>query len=63
MEQTKNLCAQIPVSLHTRVRQEQEESGKNLSEYITEVLTQSCQRLFLRSVPEKSLQILLESEK
>lgn len=40
MEQTKNLCAQIPVSLHTRVRQEQEESGKNLSEYITEVLTQ-----------------------
>ena len=40
MEQTKNLCAQIPVTLHTRVRQEQEESGKTLSEYITEVLTQ-----------------------
>ena len=39
MEQTKNLCAQIPITLHTRVRQEQEESGKTLSEYITEVLT------------------------
>ena len=39
MEQKKNLCAQIPITLHTRVRQEQEESGKTLSEYITEILT------------------------
>lgn len=39
MEQTKNLCAQIPITLHTRVRQEQEKSGKTLSEYITEILT------------------------
>ena len=40
MEQTKNLCAQIPITLHTRVRQEQEKSGKTLSEYITEVLSE-----------------------
>ena len=39
MEQTKNLCAQIPITLHTHVRQEQEKSGKTLSEYITEILT------------------------
>ena len=39
MEQTKNLCALIPITLHTRVRQEQEKSGKTLSEYITEILT------------------------
>lgn len=39
MEGRKNLCAQIPITLHSRVRQEQEESGKTLSEYITEVLT------------------------
>ena len=39
MEERKNLCAQIPITLHSRVRQEQEESGKTLSEYITEVLT------------------------
>ena len=39
MEERKNLCAQIPITLHTRVRQEQEEAGKTLSEYITEVLT------------------------
>ena len=39
MEERKNLCAQIPITLHSRVRQEQVESGKTLSEYITEVLT------------------------
>jgi uncharacterized protein YdeI (YjbR/CyaY-like superfamily) len=43
LEQTKNLCAQIPVELHTRVRQEQEKSGQSLSAYITEVLTQYYQ--------------------
>lgn len=34
-EGTKNLCAQVPTALHTRVRQEQESSGKTLSEYMT----------------------------
>lgn len=34
-EDTKNLCAQIPAALHTRVRQEQEAAGKTLSEYMT----------------------------
>ena len=40
MEQTKNLCAQIPLSLHTRIRAEQTRSERSLSEYITEILTQ-----------------------
>ncbi len=40
MEERKNLCAQIPISLHNKVRQEQQESGKSLSDYITEVLTE-----------------------
>ena len=39
MEQTKNLCAQIPLSLHNQVRVGQAESGQTLSEYITEILT------------------------
>ena len=39
MEATKNLCAQVPASLHARVRAEQEKSGLTLSAYITEVLT------------------------
>ena len=38
-EKTKNLCAQIPESLHDTVRAQQQESGKTLSEYITEILT------------------------
>lgn len=39
MEPKKNLCAHIPVSLHIRIRQEQEKSGKSLSEFMTELLT------------------------
>ena len=44
MEPTKNLCAQIPVSLHARVREEQERSGQPLSAYITQVLTSYYER-------------------
>ena len=44
MEPTKNLCAHIPVSLHARVREEQERSGQPLSAYITELLTEYYRR-------------------
>ncbi len=40
-EQTKNLCAQIPVELHDRVRAGQEKAGLTLSAYMTRLLT-SC---------------------
>lgn len=40
MEGTKNLCAQIPISLHNKVKEGQAQTEKTLSEYITEVLTQ-----------------------
>lgn len=40
MEATKNLCVQIPLSLHARIRAEQEKSGETLSAYITTILTQ-----------------------
>ena len=36
---TKNLCAQIPVELHNRLRAEQERSGLTLSAYMTDLLT------------------------
>ncbi len=39
MEPQKNLCAQIPLSLHAKVREEQERSGQSLSVYITQLLT------------------------
>ena len=38
MEATRNLCAQIPVSLHDQVRQEREALGQSLSEYVTKIL-------------------------
>lgn len=37
-EKTKNLCAQIPESLHIKVRQRQEESGQSLSAYMTDLI-------------------------
>lgn len=40
MTETKNLCAQIPVSLHEQVRQRQTESGKTISEYMTWLITE-----------------------
>ena len=39
MEPQKNLCAQIPLSLHSKVREEQEKSGQSLSMYMTQLLT------------------------
>lgn len=38
MEATRNLCAQIPISLHDRVREERESLGQSLSEYVTRIL-------------------------
>ena len=38
MADKKNLCAMIPADLHARVRQEQERSGKTLSEYVEQLI-------------------------
>ena len=38
-ENTKNLCAQIPESLHAKVRERQEASGQTLGQYMTELIT------------------------
>ena len=40
MEERKNLCAMLPVALHTRVRQEQEKTGMTLSEYVEVMITE-----------------------
>ena len=39
MADKKNLCAQIDTALHARVRQEQEASGKTLSEFVEQLIT------------------------
>ncbi len=38
-ENTKNLCAQIPESLHTKVRERQGASGQTLNQYMTWLIT------------------------
>lgn len=38
MAVTKNLCAQIPVDLHTRISEAREQSGKTTAQYITDLL-------------------------
>jgi len=38
-EKTRNLCAEIPLELHTKVRQRQAESGETLSRYMTALIT------------------------
>ena len=48
MADKKNLCAQIDTALHARVRQEQEQSGKTLSEYVEQLITD-----YLAISPEK----------
>ena len=40
METRKNLCAMLPVSLHTRVRQEQEKARMTLGEYVEALITE-----------------------
>ena len=40
MEQRKNLCAQIPLSLHAQVTEAKEQLGQTTSEYITNLLTE-----------------------
>ena len=40
MEQRKNLCAQIPLSLHAQVTEAKEQLGQTTSEYVTSLLTE-----------------------
>ena len=40
MAATKNLCAQIPLDLHTRISEAKEQAGKTTAQYITDLLTE-----------------------
>ena len=37
MEETKNLCVQIPVALYNKIRSEQAKKGQTLSQYLIDV--------------------------
>lgn len=43
-ERKKNLCAMIPESLHKKVREEQEEWGIKLNEYMERILKDHLRR-------------------
>ena len=38
MAETKNLCTQIDLALHTKVCEEREKAGQTTSQYITQLL-------------------------
>lgn len=63
MEDTKNLCAQIPVSLHEKVRSEQESSGMTLSQYITKLITEYYERAGEKTMADtKTMAIQISGE-
>jgi hypothetical protein len=40
MEETKNLCAQVPLTLHAQVCKAREQLGLTTSQYMTQLLTE-----------------------
>ena len=52
MEEKKNLCAPIPLSLHQRLRAEQEQRGQTLADYITRTMNAN-NRTIAFQVPEE----------
>ena len=65
MEETKNLCVQLPISLHAKVRAEQEKSGKVLTAYFTELLTEYYEKRDKKMENTRTLafQVPAESER
>jgi predicted DNA-binding protein len=52
MESTKNLCAQVPISLHEKIRAKQEQSGQTLSQYITQIITEYYERGTMKNMSD-----------
>lgn len=51
-ESTKNLCAQLPTSLHSAIRERQEASGQNMSQYMTWLITKFYETEMKNTVKE-----------
>lgn len=62
MEGTKNLCAQVPLSLHQKVKEGQEQANQTLSEYITEILTQYYEGGFITMANTRTLAVQISEE-
>lgn len=59
-EKTKNLCAQIPERLHSKVRERQETSGKTLSEYMTWLITSFYEQEEMKNMDGKQKTIAFQ---
>ena len=57
-EKTVNLCAHIPASLHSRVREEQQNSGMTLNEYMTMLITEYYERKEGTNMKDKNTKTL-----
>ena len=53
-ESTRNLCAQIPESLHSKVRERQEASGQTLGQYMTWLITKFYEELELKPMAKEN---------
>lgn len=62
MDETKNLCAQIPIALHNKVKEGQTQAGQTLSEYITEILTQYYEGGFKVMANTRTLAVQISEE-
>ena len=60
MGKTINLCAKIPEELHARAREEQEELGVTLNEYVKEILEEHFKKKGGKSMSENTRTIAFQ---
>lgn len=66
MRETKSLCAKIPLELHNKVREKQEESGVTLNQYVEQIITQYYEMKEMNPMEQKrtlALQITFSIER
>ncbi|WP_313527803.1 toxin-antitoxin system HicB family antitoxin [Anaerotignum sp.] len=62
MGETKSLCAKIPVELHNKVREKQEESGVTLNQYVEQIITEYYEMKEMKSMAQTRTLALQISE-
>lgn len=62
MEETKSLCAKIPIELHNRVRASQEESGLTLNQYVEKLIIEYYQMKEMKNMAQTRTLALQISE-
>ena len=60
MGKTINLCAKIPEELHAQAREEQEELGVTLNEYVKEILEEHFKKKGGKSMSENTRTIAFQ---